>query len=103
MLYDFIEYEVRLERAQVMSTQSIDGAMIECTQGSLWLTEQGEDDLWLHAGERHVLHGNGRVVIEGLSQAQVRVSPPALARGLSRVSQWWDKLRHRERADTCSV
>ncbi|MFC4159248.1 DUF2917 domain-containing protein [Chitinimonas lacunae] len=89
MLHDFIEFERRLERAEVLSLRSIDGTVIECLSGSLWLTEQGGDDHWLAAGERYVLHGNGCTVVEGLANAEVRVVKPAAP-----TVGWFTRLWH---------
>ena len=53
-------------------------SVIRCTAGILWLTVTGErGDFVLHAGQSHTLRGNGRVVIEAVIDARLRLMSPA--------------------------
>lgn len=51
------------------------GMRVDCLEGVVWLTETGvPGDTLLTAGTTGVIRGNGRVLIEGLPAARVRLS-----------------------------
>ena len=85
-----------LEPGRVWSLQRAAGARITVRAGQVWITESDcADDLFLGAGQHHVVAGRGRVVIEPQGRgaaAWVDVSgpgPSAAPRGALRA---WDML-----------
>ncbi|QNM97990.1 DUF2917 domain-containing protein [Chitinimonas koreensis] len=86
MLYQFIEYEQRLARDQVLSLDSVDGFRIVVREGGLWLTEDDGPDVILQAGEQYRLHGRGKVVLQAIDGA--RLALPKLA-----ASGPWQRIR----------
>ena len=75
MLYEFIEYEHRLAQKQVLTLQSVEGAVIVCEQGGLWLTEENGGDIVLQPGQSYRLRGGGQLVIEALHTARLQILP----------------------------
>ena len=52
------------------------GTEIYCLQGILWVTQQGDgQDYILGSGDRFVVSRSGRVVIEAVSDAILRITP----------------------------
>lgn len=49
------------------------GVVIECLDGCVWVTEEGEPrDTILHSGERVVISHRGLVLVEALESAVIR-------------------------------
>jgi hypothetical protein len=58
-------------------TSSLRGLAIECRQGILWVTQEGDPkDYILEPGQRFVVARRGSVVVEACSDARLRVAPP---------------------------
>ncbi|MBU0589745.1 MAG: DUF2917 domain-containing protein [Gammaproteobacteria bacterium] len=64
--------------------QGARGVSIECTEGRLWLTVEGEfDDFHLTQGERLCIPNEGLVLVEGSPMGTIRLS-----REMSSASRW---------------
>ena len=51
------------------------GVTVECIQGSLWLTHDGDcKDIILEAGQRYSSATRGRLLVHALEPAQVRLA-----------------------------
>jgi hypothetical protein len=60
---------------------------ISCVAGRLWVTASGRrEDSVLAPGEELILRGRGRVVVEALRTATVRLERHAAARGAARAT-----------------
>ncbi|SFZ73918.1 DUF2917 domain-containing protein [Chitinimonas taiwanensis] len=89
MLHQFIEYEQALQRSELRTVRSVDGVIVLCEQGDLWITEDNGGDVLLQRGERHLLRAGRLAVIEALSDARLQLKALAPARG------WLAQLRHK--------
>ena len=50
------------------------GLQVVCQSGHLWITEEAQpDDVWLAAGQRVRLVGNGLAVLEAKGAARLRI------------------------------
>lgn len=70
-------FEMVLEK---LSVHHLDGdargTEIACLQGILWVTQQDDgQDYILNSGDRMVISRRGRVVIEAISDAILRITP----------------------------
>lgn len=90
-----------LDPGRVWSLQRAAGARITVRAGQVWITESGcADDLFLGAGQHHVVAGRGRVVIESQGTgcaALVEIAAPAL-RVRGRLARLWPGTRERHAA-----
>jgi hypothetical protein len=51
------------------------GLTIECTQGVLWVTRAGDiEDYVLYPGERYAPRHHGKIVVEAMREARVRLT-----------------------------
>ncbi len=89
-----------LDPGRVWSLQRAAGARITVRAGKVWITESGcADDVFLCAGQHHVVAGQGRVVIEPQGRgavAWVDISGPgrpAAPRGAQRAWGMLARLR----------
>lgn len=88
VLLPYLEFEV--DAAKAVSLDRLAGWTLTSISTRLWLTEEmGGRDIWLLPGERHVIAGAGRVVIESWPAAgatadpaaRIRLAPPARSLG----------------------
>jgi len=50
------------------------GLQVTCEKGHLWITEEDQpDDVWLAAGQRVALVGDGLAVLEAKGEARLRI------------------------------
>lgn len=64
---------IRVAGSEVLSLRGFRGALLECSEGALWLTVQGQPgDFLLTAGKQLRIASNGLVVIEGLPAGNIR-------------------------------
>lgn len=61
---------LELERRQMLVLADARGQTLECRQGELWLTEADGGDTVLRPGERHVVAGNGCLVVSACTDAR---------------------------------
>lgn len=87
ILHPYFEFE--LKHSTAISLQRLSGWTVTAVDGRVWLTEEnGGRDVWLQAGDRHLINGRGRVVIEPWSAGgaaadaslRVRLTPPRAQR-----------------------
>lgn len=69
------QVEMRLQRRELLSfRQGRPGVTIECEQGVLWVTCPGKyGDHFLIPGDRFETRGRGKVLVEALRDAYLRV------------------------------
>lgn len=71
---------VSLSREQIHAVMSFQGGSIECTEGCVWLTHDGDcRDVLLEAGQSHVADRASRLVIYAMAPSAVRLVPRAAA------------------------
>lgn len=64
---------IRVSSGEVLSLRGIRGALLECNEGALWLTVQGQPgDFLLTPGKQLRIASNGLVVVEGLPAGSIR-------------------------------
>ena len=69
---------VSLARGQCHAVTGFQGGSIECTQGCVWLTHDGDcRDILLEAGQSHLADRDSRLVIYAMGSASVRLLPTA--------------------------
>jgi hypothetical protein len=74
-------FEVALRAGKVLGFESPSSVVLACIEGSVWVTALSSDDVVLDADESLVLENAGRVVVQALNAARVRVTEkPAAAR-----------------------
>jgi hypothetical protein len=66
---------VTLAAGSLMRLQAPRGLQVTCESGHLWITEQDQpDDVWLAAGQRVSLVGEGLAVVEAKGDARFSIS-----------------------------
>ena len=67
-------YDVALAPGEVLRLEGPRGLQVVCQSGHLWITEEAQpDDVWLAAGQRVRLVGNGLAVLEAKGAARLRI------------------------------
>ncbi len=84
----------RLRSGELISLVNAAGYEVACYQGVAWVTIAGDArDIWLHAGQRLVLPGNAKIVVEGGQvggEAHLSLHKP-----VNQSYQWLRKLQRR--------
>ena len=48
---------------------------VRCVAGAVWITQEGNaDDMVLSAGERLDIHGDGKLIVQALADAVIRIA-----------------------------
>lgn len=64
-----------LAPGEIVKLRGARGAVVTCEAGHLWITEEAQpDDVWLAAGQRVRLVGEGLAVLEAKGSARVRIA-----------------------------
>ena len=72
---------VSLAAQGIHAVRSFRGSSVECTQGCVWLTYDGDcRDVVLQAGQSHVGDRDTRLVISAMEPSAVRLAPPIARR-----------------------
>jgi len=65
---------VALPAGELLRLQAPRGLQVTCESGHLWITEEAQpDDVWLAAGQRVRLVGDGLAVLEAKGDARLRI------------------------------
>ena len=65
---------MRLASGEVLRIAAPRGLEVACEAGHLWITEEDQpDDVWLAAGQRVRLVGDGLAVLEAKGNARLRI------------------------------
>jgi len=71
---------VRLASGEVLRIAAPRGLEVACEAGHLWITEEGmPEDVWLAAGQRVRLVGDGLALLEAKGEVKLRVERRAVA------------------------
>ena len=63
-----------LPAGELLKLQGPRGLQVTCEAGHLWITEEDQpDDVWLAAGQRVRLVGDGLAVLEAKGDARLRI------------------------------
>jgi hypothetical protein len=69
---------VSLAHHEIHAVTSFQGGSIECTEGCVWLTHDGDcRDVLLEAGQSHLADRGSRLVIYAMASSAVRLLPRA--------------------------
>jgi hypothetical protein len=67
-------YRAALAAGQLLKLDAPRGLQVTCESGHLWITEEAQpDDVWLAAGQRVWLVGDGLAVLEAKGDARLRI------------------------------
>ena len=65
---------VALAAGELIKLRAPRGLQVTCEAGHLWITEEDQpDDVWLAAGQRVWLVGEGLAVLEAKGEARLRI------------------------------
>jgi Protein of unknown function (DUF2917) len=65
---------VNLHSGEVLRLPAARGMVVVCEAGHLWITEEAQpEDVWLAAGQRVRLVGDGLAVVEAKGEARLSV------------------------------
>ncbi len=65
---------ITLAPGELLRLESPRGLVVHCERGHLWITEEAQpDDVWLAAGQRVHLVGDGLAVLEAKGEARLRI------------------------------
>jgi hypothetical protein len=65
---------MNLHSGEVLRLPSARGMVVVCEAGHLWITEEAQpEDVWLAAGQRVRLVGDGLAVVEAKGEARLSV------------------------------
>ena len=74
MRIDTTPMHVALPAGQLLRLEGPRGLQVTCEAGHLWITEEAQpDDVWLAAGQRVWLVGDGLAVLEAKGDARLRI------------------------------
>lgn len=74
MKLDATPFSVALSGGELLKLESPRGLQVTCEAGHLWITEQAQpDDVWLAAGQRVWLVGEGLAILEAKGEARLRI------------------------------
>jgi hypothetical protein len=69
-----VPYRGELAAGAVLRLQAPRGLLVTCEAGHLWITEEAQpDDVWLAAGQRVRLVGDGLALLEAKGDARLRI------------------------------
>lgn len=67
-------YRTQLSAGELIKLEAPRGLQVTCESGHLWITEEAQaDDVWLAAGQRVWLVGDGLAVLEAKGDARLRI------------------------------
>lgn len=67
-------FRVELPAGQLLKLEGPRGLQVTCELGHLWITEEAQpEDVWLAAGQRVWLVGDGLAVLEAKGDARLRI------------------------------
>lgn len=70
-----------LRPQQPLRLEKAEHAVIECLQGTAWITAYAQfDDCVLRSGERYTIPNGGLVLVEAVDSGRIRVHAPAAPR-----------------------
>jgi len=93
ILLPCIEFETSASEA--VSLQRIAGWTLTAVGARLWLTEENVGrDIWLRPGDRHVVVGAGKVVVESWPATNAAADLPARVPPICRHGYGWRRRRH---------
>jgi hypothetical protein len=65
---------LQLAAGELLKLEGPRGLQVTCEAGQLWITEEAQpDDVWLAAGQRVRLVGDGLAVLEAKGDARLRI------------------------------
>ena len=74
MRIDATPFRVELPAGKLLKLEGPRGLQVTCEAGHLWITEEAQpDDVWLAAGQRVWLVGDGLAVLEAKGDASLRI------------------------------
>ena len=77
MKIDVSAGEIRLIDNCPISLRGARGLRIACTAGTVWITVADEPgDIFLSAGQTHVVQGNGLAIVESIGSGSIRIGKP---------------------------
>ena len=63
-----------LAAGEILRLEAPRGLLVTCEAGHVWITEEAQpDDVWLAAGQRVRLVGDGLAILEAKGAARVRI------------------------------
>ena len=66
--------DVALRAGELLKLDAPRGLRVTCEAGHLWITEEDQPaDVWLAAGQRVALVGDGLAVLEAKGEARLRI------------------------------
>ena len=66
---------MRLAAGELLKLHAPRGLEVECEAGHLWITEEGQPcDVWLAAGQRVRLVGEGLALVEAKGEARLTIA-----------------------------
>lgn len=69
-----------LAAGEILRLEAPRGLVVACESGHLWITEESQpDDVWLAAGQRVRLVGDGLAILEAKGEARLRISGARVA------------------------
>jgi len=67
-----------MKKNELLSIARPLGCRIDCLQGGLWITQDGDSrDTLLSAGEHHIADGRTRLIVQALEAGVVRIAAQA--------------------------
>ncbi len=74
MIFTSPNAALQLKVTQTLSVRGGQGARVFCSQGVVWLTQEGDSrDIFLSPSEEWVIEKNGLVLIQALEEAAIQV------------------------------
>jgi hypothetical protein len=71
---DTVPYRAELLAGALLRLEEPRGRVVTCEAGHLWITEESQpEDVWLAAGQRVRLVGEGLAVLEAKGAARLRI------------------------------
>ena len=88
--------DISLAYGGIHAVRSFRGGRIECTDGTVWLTHDGDcRDVVLEAGQSHMADRDSRLVIYALSSSVVRLTSAVALLCGPKIGKLQDSMRFR--------
>lgn len=62
-----------MKKGSIIVLKKSRGTQISCSNGNLWVTEPGSDDIHLKKGEKHDVNSSGTIVLQAISECGFQI------------------------------
>ncbi len=99
MEIDLSSGELCLQNGRPVRLANAAGSWIHCVHGIMWITLPGQaNDIFLTAGERYQIRGNGLALVESIGDGRIRLEIRSSHGAMRRFVSWVRRIAQRDQA-----